>query len=87
MKDLISLVDFYIKNDNLDKEYNCVYEKSYKLSEVADIINSLDNYKVPIETIFHNGSDYCGKFKQIPINFIGLENGIKEVYQKIKDGT
>ena len=48
MKDLISLVDYYINNNNLPKQICCSYTDLYKLSEVANIINMLDEYKVDV---------------------------------------
>ena len=41
MKDLISLVDYYIHNDGI-KDINCSYEYKYTLSNIANIINQLD---------------------------------------------
>ena len=45
MKDLITLVEHYINNDDLPKEIDCMYpgNKSY-LYDIAEIINKLDNY-------------------------------------------
>jgi len=85
MKDLISLVDYYINNDNLPKQIDCSYDKLYKLSDVANIINTLDNYKVDIK-IEKEGIDlpYYG-MANVLLGFIGLEQGIKEVYNKLKN--
>ena len=85
MKDLISLVDYYINNDNLPKQIDCSYSKLYKLSDVANIINSLGDYKVDIK-IENNelGLTYCGESNML-LDFIGLEQGIKEIYNKLKD--
>jgi len=84
MKDLISLVDYYINNDNPPKQIDCSYNKLYKLSDVANIINNLDNHKVNIK-IEHKGIDlpYYG-IANVLLNFIGLEQGIKEIYNKLK---
>jgi GDP-L-fucose synthase len=85
MKDLISLVDYYINNDNLPKQIDCSYDKLYKLSDIANIINTLDNYKVDIK-IEKEGIDlpYYG-MANVLLGFIGLEQGIKEVYNKLKN--
>jgi GDP-L-fucose synthase len=84
MKDLISLVDYYIVNDNLPKQIDCSYNKLYTLSDIANIINSLDDYKVDIK-IEKEGmsSSYCGVTNML-VDFVGLEQGIKEVYNKLK---
>ena len=84
MKDLISLVEFYILNNNLPKEIDCSYSGMYKLSDIAKIINSLDDYKVNIKIEQDNlATSYCGLTNTL-LEFIGLENGIKEIYTKLK---
>ena len=85
MKDLISLVKYYINNDNLPKEINCSYGDPIKLSDIANIINNLDDHKVDI--IFENkgyGFDYYGPPNNL-LDYIGLEQGIKEMYDIIKN--
>jgi len=87
MKDLITLVKFYLNNNNLVKEIECRYDKTYLLSEIADIINNCSNYNN--KTIVKNsekGLSYKGNssFPQIyNLSLIGLENGIKETFNKI----
>ena len=84
MKDLISLVEFYILNNNLSKEIDCSYSDMYKLSDIAKIINSLDDYKVNIKIEQDRlATSYCGLTNTL-LEFIGLENGIKEIYTKLK---
>lgn len=85
MKDLISLVEYYINNDNLPKQIDCSYNQQYKLSDIANIINNLDSHKVDI--IFEKKEldiPYYGKSNAL-IKYIGLEQGIKEVHNKIKN--
>lgn len=82
MKDLISIVDYYIKESSPLKTMECSYNLPHKLSEIADMINNLNNYKVDV--IIENkemGLNYCGK-NDLFLNYIGLTNGIKEVYNK-----
>jgi GDP-L-fucose synthase len=85
MKDLISLVDYYINNNNLPKQIDCSYIGLYKLSEIANIINELDNCKVDIQ-VKEEGitMSYYG-IANVLLNFIGLKEGIKEVYNKLKN--
>ena len=85
MKDLITLVEHYINNDDSPKEIDCMYlgNKSY-LSDIAGIINKLDDYKVPILT-GKNTSSYVGHYHPLNLDFIGLEQGIKETYNKLKN--
>ena len=83
MKDLISLVDYYIHNDGI-KDINCSYEYKYTLSNIANIINQLDTYTVPI--IVENKSKldfYCGEYSQLPIETVGMVTGIKNTFREL----
>ena len=84
MKDLISLVEHYINNDGLPKEIDCMYlgTKLY-LYDIAEIINKLDDYEVPI-LCGKTASSYIGYYHPLNLDFIGLENGIKEVYEILR---
>jgi hypothetical protein len=87
MQDLILLVDHYIKNDDLSKEVNCSYNRVWMLSKIASFINTLDSYQVDIEFkqpgqgkgYFYNGVNYMPN-----LNFVGLEQGIRETYNLLK---
>ena len=86
MKDLISLVSYYIDNDDLEKNIDCCYVEKYSLHRIADFINTLDNKKavnMNVKLLFGN-EHYIGKPLNIPIKLIGLEEGIKQVYNKLK---
>lgn len=86
MKDLLTLVEYYIQNKNLPKEINCSYENKFTLSQIAKIINSIGTYEVPI--IVENNKNlefYCGSSHKLNINEIGFDLGIKETYKKIKN--
>lgn len=84
MKDLITLLEHYINNDDLPKEIDCMYlgNKSY-LYDIAKIINKLDDYEVPI-LCGKIASSYIGYYHPLNLDFIGLENGIKEVYEILR---
>lgn len=84
MKDLVSLVDYYIQSENPPKEIDCSYSESHSLFNIANMINNLDTHKVHI-TFNQNemGEKYCGN-SNILLNYIGLEEGIKQVYNKLK---
>jgi GDP-L-fucose synthase len=90
MYDIIQVIYYYIQNYNKDlpKTLNMVYKDKKTLFEVASFINTLNQYNVPINIINNNlGSAYTGDSNQINslgINFLGLETGIKEVYNKLK---
>ena len=84
MKDLISLVDYYIINDNVPKQIDCSYTGLYKLSEIAGIIGNLGNHDVDIQIEKEGMSlSYYG-VANVLLEYIGLEQGIKEVYSKLK---
>jgi nucleoside-diphosphate-sugar epimerase len=83
MPDLISIVDHYINVNDLPKDIDCIYPgmKSY-LYDIAEIINKLDEYEVPILT-GKTASHYIG-YLPIDIEYIGLKNGIQLVYEKLR---
>lgn len=96
MKDLITVVDYYIrKNPKCEvcpKLFNCSYKYHFTLKEIAAIINNLDDHSVDI--VLNNpvlGDPYIGSYSipeientTIPfIPTIGLVEGIKSVYKKL----
>ena len=85
IKDLISLVDYYINNNNMPKQIDCSYTGLYRLSEIANIINDLDDYKVDIQ-IKEEGMtmSYYG-IANVLMEYIGLKQGIKETYNRLKN--
>jgi GDP-L-fucose synthase len=88
MKDLISLVEWLINQREEEfpiQEINCSYLEKITLTQIAEIINSLDDYKVGIQLEDEiEGRAYCGIHPIMPFNLIGLEQGIKEVYNILK---
>jgi len=84
MKDLIMLVDYCTLN-SIPKEINCIYDKAETLEKIAQMINELDNHKVPIIKLDPTeGKGYYGDTDWLYLPFIGLEQGIKEIYNKLK---
>lgn len=88
IKDLVSLIEWLLNQREQEfpiRSINCSYLKKYTLSQIAEIINSLDNYKVGITIDSkEKGDDYCGVHPIMPFNLTGLEQGIKEVYNILK---
>lgn len=86
MKDLITLVDYYIKTDNskLLSTSNCSYINSVSLLDVANMINELSDYKVPIYIDTVDVLNYESSLNA-PYNlpYIGLSNGIQETYNNL----
>ena len=89
MEDLISVVKYYIGEKEPPKEFDCVYSETYHtLFGLASLINDLDDYKVEVVCGEKIGDDYVSKYRsQLPYGFIGLEEGIKNVYNKLKNET
>ena len=89
MEDLISVVKYYIGEKEPPKEFDCVYSKSsYTLFGLAYLINKLNDYEVEIVYGDKIGDDYVSKYRtQLPIELIGLEEGLKITYNKLKNET
>jgi len=84
MEDLILLVEKYINNDNLNKEIECIYNNPYKLSDIANFINNLEEYKVDIIIENNNSKNYIGEYNNLEMEYYGLVEGIKKVYNFLK---
>ena len=85
MFDLISIVEYYITGKDLLKEVDCIYDDTVSLSKIAQQINNLSINKVPInieDPLL--GQNYIGTYNDLPIAFIGLEQGIENVFNKLK---
>jgi UDP-glucose 4-epimerase len=86
--DLITLIKFYLNKNHIPEEINAVYNKKYLLSEIADIINNLSNYKV--DRVLEKeelSKTYIGKSTRLDLLKLplkGLEQGILETYNKLK---
>ena len=86
MDDLITLMNYCITTNNLPKEINCSYNYSPTLYDVAQIINNLSDYKVNINIEkWGMAPIFNGSFIDLGLNYIGLEQGIKNVYNKLKN--
>lgn len=86
MKDLLSLIEVYIlSNKELPKEVECCYNRPFSLSDIANIINSLDDYTVGIKVSENKfGDPYTGgSLENGLIQPIGLEMGIREMYKEL----
>jgi dTDP-4-dehydrorhamnose reductase len=86
MKDLITLIEFFIsKEEWLWNEIDCVYYEKTKLTDIANTINTLSNYKVRVELEKPTqGESYTGFWRGLPIKLVGLEQGIKNVYNNLR---
>ena len=63
------------------KEVECVYEKKYYLTEIAEIINNMGEHKVNIVKNEDGIDDpYCGTSNNLSLKYEGLEKGIRDCY-------
>lgn len=86
MQDLITLVDYHIQTSpsSLLKESSCAYVKSTSLLDIANIINELEDYRVPIYVDIQPGVDYESTLNApYGLNYIGLKQGIVSTYNNI----
>lgn len=85
-EDLYKILKYSLEStiESNKKNIDCVYDRKYYLSDIAEIINGLDSYKVPvIINKEKKGNSYCGNFN-IDLNYVGLEKGIKDLYECIR---
>jgi len=90
--DLVYVINKFLYRDDSEysyseKDLNMSYDIKFKLSEVARIINNLDDKKVPIVIQDATaGNDYCGMPPRWPFqhHFIGWGRGITEYYKSMK---
>lgn len=84
IEDLCKIVEYCIHN-SCSTVVDCVYKKKTKLTDIANIINSLNNYNVPIIISSKEvDTPYIGDSSTIDscnINLQGLCSGIQSVYQ------
>jgi hypothetical protein len=86
MKDLITLMEYCISADDLPKEINCSYRNIYHLKDIANIINKMDEHSVPIRVVNKKiGTSYIGNFTNLGIEYVGIEQGIENVFNKLKE--
>ena len=86
MEDFITLIKYCIMQNNLPKTIECCYDYKTTLYNVAEVINSLEDHKVLVK--IHNwkfGEPFNGEFTDLGLNYIGLEQGIKNVYNILKN--
>jgi GDP-L-fucose synthase len=86
MQDLVKVVDYYMNEKDPPKEFDCVYEDKCTLGGIATMINNC-SYPDEVEIqIQEEGFDlYMSKYRDpLPIELMGLAQGIKNVYNKLK---
>jgi nucleoside-diphosphate-sugar epimerase len=79
--DLCKIVDYYINNDELIKDINCVYSEKFMLSDILSKFNNYKKIKIPINVIGINDLNYTGdssKLETLKINLDGLDLGLQK---------
>ena len=87
MKDLVMLINYIILEnpDKLIQSHYAAYINEYSLKYIAEYINTLGDYKVPILIGTEPGEDYESKYNApYGLDYIGLKAGILETYNKLK---
>lgn len=90
MEDLIKVIKFYTIVQDPPKEFDCVYGPvPTDLGSIADIINQLGDYKVPVEYGTQGLDVYASQYRTtvLPIQFVGLDEGLKNTYNILKNET
>lgn len=86
VKDLCSIVTYFVENTSSTKDINAVYLKKYKISEVikqfADLNDLEPHYRIESE----GGNRYTGngrKLSELPIQLLGLKHNLKTYNESI----
>ena len=80
--DLYKIIKYYLDGNDGPRDVNCVYDRKYMLSDIAEIINHLGPHKVDIQSEGqYPVHPYIGKANDLPIEYDGLTNGIRKVYE------
>jgi len=86
MKDFVEVIKHYISDNSPDKEFNCVYDESPYLLDIAEYINTLNNYTVDIiQTLPPVYNGYVGLPNKHNLSYTGLLKGIQEMYNTLKE--
>lgn len=87
MDDFARLIKLYIDQDISFTEIDVCYSKKYRLSEIANLINSLGDYSVDLKIdSYYDDLPYCGSGEKIDLlgfDLIGLSDGITLTYNKL----
>ena len=84
VKDLYKVLKYSLEVSSAiqPKNLNCVYDRKFFLSDIAEMVNGLDSHDVPILIKEkEKGEPYCGNFS-IDLDYIGLEQGIVDLYDE-----
>jgi len=78
--DFYKIVDHYLKNDQLHKDINCVYENKYFLGEILTEFKRLHHIDTDLKIEGINILNYTGnanKLSSLNLNLDGLQKGLE----------
>jgi nucleoside-diphosphate-sugar epimerase len=73
INDLVDVIEYYLHNNNLEKDIDLCYKEKYKLSEIAERINVDNKIKIIVNSV--SDLNYIGNYEKLytyNINFIGF---------------
>jgi nucleoside-diphosphate-sugar epimerase len=73
INDLMLVIEYYLNNNNLEKDVDLCYKEKYKLSEIAEKINRNNKIKIIVNSV--SDLNYIGNYAKLykyNINFIGF---------------
>lgn len=89
VEDSLPIIESWISETLNCKETNLVYKNKLMLTDICELINKLEKYKVEIIVTNNNlGKSYSGngdRFSALGYKLLGLEQGLSIVYSKIKN--
>jgi len=84
IRDLLPILFDWLNGIKLPQDLNLVYSQKLTLIEICDIINQVDNHRVPIKLMdTKKATDYCGSgelLNSLNYEFDGVSKGIKDLY-------
>jgi len=88
VNDLIKVIEYIFHNTLSFKDINCVYTEKYTLLDIAKIIQNITRTNTIIQIENPDiGASYTldnTRLRSLNIDFIGLNNGIEQMYRDIK---
>jgi GDP-L-fucose synthase len=81
IKDLLTVVEHYVNEDDLVKDINCVYTQKHKISTVVEKFMQYQNIKKHMTVVSESQSNYTGDGTQLAdlnLPLHGLDQGLFE---------
>lgn len=81
VKDLLTVVEHYVKQNNLEKDINCVYPIKHKISTVVEKFMYFQNIKRNLTIVSESTNNYTGdgsRLERLNLSLYGLDKGLIE---------